>query len=146
MPSARWSAQRKKQGGLTDGSIEVALAFVYKLNNKTLLDPYSDFDCKPLCTMRYCCRASRSSPLNQYMSVSLKNVLKYPLLHFTPRSGKEFVDFIQALSGGAATGQVRVLRHQEVYKEKLIKQSTVFRSLWTCLIKTSPTWSISTAP
>ena len=113
------------KAALTDGSIEVALAFVYKLNNKTLLDPYSDFDCQPLCTMRYCCRASRSSPLNQYMSVSLKNVLKYPLLHFTPRSGKEFVDFIQALSDGAATGQVRVLRHQEVYKEKLINNHGV---------------------
>ena len=105
---------------LDDGSLEVALAYVYTLNNRLILNPYSDYECHPLCTMRYCCRASSNSPLNQYMSISLKTALKYPLLHFTPRSGKEFIAFIDALPHNPGACQIRILKHQEVYKEKLI--------------------------
>ena len=118
-------SEEEIKAALADGSTQVALAFVYKLNNQTLLDRYAGYELRPLCSMRYCCRASSSSPLNQYMSVSLKTVFKYPLLHFTPRSGQEFIEFIQALSGGAVTKQVRLLRHQEVYKEKLINNHGV---------------------
>lgn len=113
------------KAALDDGDSEIALAFVYKLNNKIILNHYADYTCKPLCSMRYCCRASSSSPLNQYMSVSLKNVFKYPLLHFTPRSGQGFLELIQALSGSDSACQIRLLKHQEVYKEKLINNHGV---------------------
>ncbi len=110
---------------LIDGQIELALAYVYRLNDTVLLDHYADFDCQPLCNMRYCCRASSNSPLNQYMSISLKNVFKYPLLHFTSRSGKEFFDFIDALTDKKIHDNIHVLKHQEIYKEKLINNHGV---------------------
>lgn len=105
---------------LNDGRIEVALAYVYKLNNHYILNHYLDYDCQPLCTMRYCCRVSSNSPLNQYMSVSLKTVFKYPLLHFTSRGGKEFIEFIDALTKQPGACQINIIKHQEVYREKLI--------------------------
>lgn len=113
------------KAALDCGQLALALAYIYKLNNKTILNRYRDYDCQPLCSMRYCCRTSSSSPLNYYMSVSLKTVFKYPLLHFTPRSGQEFIDFIRVLSDDETADAIRILKHQEVYKEKLINNHGV---------------------
>lgn len=113
-------SEEEIKSALDKGEVEVALAYIYKLNNKVILNKYADYDALPLCSMRYCCRASSGSLLNQYMSVSLKTVFKCLVLHFTQRGGKEFLDFIQALADKNQASNVCILKHYEIYKEKLI--------------------------
>jgi len=108
---------------LEENRLEVVVAFIYKLNDTVIINPYPEYAYKPLCSMRYCCRVSKNSPLNQHMSLSLKTVLKNPLLHFSPRTGENFLTFIKALSEDNC--HVQILKHHEIYKEKLINNHGV---------------------
>ena len=103
---------------LAEDRFEMILAYVYKLNDAIIFNPYAEYAHTSLCSMRYSCRVSKNSSLSQYMSLSLKTVFKNPLLHFSSRSGGNYLAFINALTQNNYS--VQILKHHEIYKEKLI--------------------------
>ncbi len=75
---------------LAEDRFEMILAYVYKLNDSVIFNPYAEYAYTPLCSMRYSCRVSKNSPLSQHMSLSLKTVFKNPLIHFSSRGGGSY--------------------------------------------------------
>lgn len=123
------SVRRSKEEILQDldnGKLEIALAYIYKLNGQPIFDEYQKYDCQTLCSMKYCCRVSSRSSLNRYMSVSLNTIYKYTLLRLTDGESDMFEELLRAIAPDQKRQcEIQTLYHQEVYREKLISNHGV---------------------
>ena len=83
---------------LLNDKIEVALGYLYFIDDRPLLPVYSEFDYKVLYSFKYCYRTLESSHFAKYSSVSLKNIFEHPLVQLNYSECISFEEIMKNLA------------------------------------------------
>ena len=94
---------------------DLAIGYIYKMNDDYIINPYNNLNIIPLCNNRYVCLVSKYSLWAKLNSISIKNLTKELIVYFDLDTKDGYIDFLKKIIGEKNNINTKKLKTEMAY-------------------------------